>query len=71
MVLINLMVINSRGLITTLLQQAVEKDSSAYNLLKKKYLPYPKETSLTGILVTYEAKTHRRIVWVETKLKNN
>jgi len=72
MVSVTILVINSSGLINTLLQREVEHNSSAYVQLQRKYKinPDSKSTIYDRIKTKYDADKRHKIVWIETPIKN-
>jgi len=68
MVSIIILVINTKGLITSLVQTVARKESREYYLLKKKYLPTEKDTAFSTMKVRYDIKSNHRIMWCETVL---
>lgn len=69
MIVVNVVVVNRNGLITSLVQRALIKDSVEHRTLRKKYLGMnERDSPYTFCKVSYDVRTGHKIAWIETKL---
>lgn len=69
MVIVNVVVVNRNGLITSLVQRMLIKDSVEHRTLRKKYLgTNERDSPYTFCKVSYDVRTGHKIVWIETKI---